>query len=132
MAMIIDCPVARVGRPWQDEEQNMRKAIAATVASSALLALTLPAAAFEWRARATNCEASRGELIARHLQCAVDPVVAPCGKIQAVHEDLGGVVRFEVLWLSGTRADVLVGPHEQELCILASRFISGRSMASVE
>ena len=110
----------------------MRNAIAAATAGIALLALAAPAGAFEWRADPINCEPSRGELIARHLQCKLDPVEAPCGKIRAVHEDLGGVARLEVLWLSGTKAEVLVGPHEQNLCILASRFISGRSLAAVE
>jgi hypothetical protein len=46
--------------------------------------------------------------------------------------DLGGLARFEVLWQSGTKAEVLIGPHEDQLCILASRFISGGSVASAE
>ena len=110
----------------------MRNAIAVATASLALWVLIAPAAAFEWRAGPVNCEASREQLIARHLQCRNDPVVAPCGKIQSVHEDLGGLARFEVLWLSGTMEEVLIGPREQELCIIASRFISGKSLASVE
>jgi hypothetical protein len=102
-----------------------------TLAASALvLALASPAQAFEWRAEVSHCEATRGELIARHLQCDRDPVVAPCGKIQAVGVDLGGLAQFEVLWQSGTKTLVLIGPHEDQLCILASRFVSGPSVAS--
>jgi hypothetical protein len=100
--------------------------------AAALLIVASPAAAFDWRAAPTNCEASLQQLVARHLQCQGDPVVAPCGKIKSVHAELGAVARFEVLWLSGTRAEVLVGPHEQQLCILASRFISSRDMASLQ
>ncbi len=59
-------------------------------------------------------------------------MVAPCGKIQAVGADLGGVARFEVLWRSGTTSEVLIGPHEDQLCILATRFVSGRNVASAE
>lgn len=102
------------------------------LAAVAVLITAGPTAAFEWRAAPTNCEGSLQRLIARHLQCTGDPVVAPCGKIETVHQDLGALARFEVLWRSGTRAEVLIGPHEQELCILASRFISGRSMASID
>jgi hypothetical protein len=103
------------------------------LAVSALgLALAGPAAAFEWRADVSHCEPTLGRLIARHLQCRTDPVVAPCGKIQAVRDELGGLARFEVLWLTGTRAEVLIGPHEDQLCILASRYIAGRSLASTE
>ncbi len=97
-----------------------------------MLIVAGPAAAFEWRAAPSNCEASLQQLVARHLQCKDEPVVAPCGKIETVHADLGAVARFEVLWLSGTRSEVLVGPHEEQLCILASRFISGRNMASID
>jgi hypothetical protein len=103
-----------------------------SILAAALLMIASPAAAFDWRPAPTNCEASLQQLVARHLQCKGDPVVAPCGKIQAVQADLGALARFEVLWLSGTRAEVLVGPHEQQLCILASRFISSRSMASIQ
>ena len=107
--------------------------IRTALAAAALgLALAGPAAAFEWRAEVSDCEPTLGRLIARHLQCRADPVAAPCGKIQAVEDDLGGLARFEVLWLSGTRAEILVGPHEDQHCILASRYISGRSMASSE
>jgi len=107
----------------------MRSAIAAIVL---ILAVASPAESFEWRAEISNCEPTRGQLIARHLQCERDPVVAPCGKIQAVGADLGGLARFEVLWKSGTRSEVLIGPHEDRLCILASRFISGGTVASAE
>src|SRR5918994_150825 len=100
----------------------MRSAFAAT---ALILAAASPAQSFEWRAGITNCEATRGQLIARHLQCERDPVVAPCGKIQAVNADLGGIASFEVLWKSGTRTEVLIGPHEDQLCILASRLIGG-------
>jgi hypothetical protein len=110
------------------EESKMRNAFAAT---ALILAVASPAAAFEWRAEVSHCEATRGELIARHLQCARDPVVAPCGKIQAVSADFGGLAQFEVLWQSGTKTEVLIGPHEDQLCILASRFVSGPSVASV-
>jgi hypothetical protein len=107
--------------------------IRSALAVSALgLALAGPAAAFEWRAEVSHCEPDLGRLIARHLQCRSDPVAAPCGKIQAVQADLGGLARFEVLWLSGTRAEVLIGPHEDQLCILASRYIAGRNVASTE
>jgi hypothetical protein len=58
--------------------------------------------------------------------------VAPCGKIQAVQGDLGGLAHFQVLWLTGTRAEVPIGPHEDQPCILPSRYIDGRSMASSE
>jgi hypothetical protein len=69
------------------------------------LGLTLagPAAAFEWRAEVSDCEPSLGRPIARHLQCRAEPVVAPCGKIQAVQGDLGGLARFQVPWLTGPR-----------------------------
>ncbi len=107
----------------------IRKALAATALG---LALAGPAAAFEWRAEVSHCEPTLGRLIARHLQCRADPLAAPCGKIQAVEDDLGGLARFEVLWLSGTRAEVLIGPHEDQLCILASRYVAGRSMASTQ
>jgi hypothetical protein len=96
------------------------------------LAFAGPAAAFEWRAEVSHCEPTLGKLIARHLQCRADPVAAPCGKIQAVQNDVGGLARFEVLWLSGTRAEVLIGPHEDQLCILASRTIASRSLASTQ
>jgi hypothetical protein len=107
----------------------MRNALAAT---ALVLAVASSAQSFEWRAAVSHCEASRGKLMARHLQCDRDPVEAPCGKIQAVGPDLGGVARFEVLWRSGTTAEVLIGPHEDQLCILATRFVSGRNLASVE
>jgi hypothetical protein len=107
--------------------------IRSALATCALgLALTGPAAAFEWRAEVSDCEPTLGQLIARHLQCRAEPVAAPCGKIQAVEDELGGLARFEVLWLTGTRAEVLVGPHEDQLCILASRYIAGRSLASTQ
>lgn len=107
--------------------------IRTALAVSALgLALTGPAAAFEWRAEVSHCEPTLGRLIARHLQCRADPVAAPCGKVQAVQDNLGGLARFEVLWLSGTRAEVLIGPHQDQLCILASRYISGRNLASTQ
>jgi hypothetical protein len=98
------------------------------------LGLTLagPAAAFEWRAEVSDCEPSLGRLIARDLQCRAEPVVAHCGQIQAVQGDLGGLARFRVLWLTGTRAEVLLGPHEDQLCLLASRYLDGRSMANME
>jgi hypothetical protein len=103
------------------------------LAASALgLVLAGPAAAFEWRAEVSHCEPTLGRLIARHLQCRADPVTAPCGKIQSVQGDLGGLARFEVLWLTGTRAEVLIGPHDDQLCILASRYIGRRSVASTE
>ena len=105
----------------------MRNACAASVL---ILALAGPAQAFDWRAEVSHCEATRGKLIARHLQCDRDPVVAPCGKIQAVGIDLGGLAQFEVLWKSGIKSLVLIGPHEDQLCILATRFISGPNMAS--
>jgi hypothetical protein len=111
------------------EESEMRSAFAAT---ALILAVASPAQSFEWRAAVSHCEPSRGQLIARHLQCERDPVVAPCGKIQAVSADLGGLARFEVLWKSGTRSEVLIGPHEGQLCILASRFISNGTVASAE
>jgi hypothetical protein len=107
----------------------MRSAFAAT---ALILGLASPAQPFEWRAEVSHCEPTRGELIARHLQCDLDPVVAPCGKIQAVGADLDDLARFEVLWKSGTRSEVLIGPHEGRLCILASRFISGGGIASAE
>ena len=81
----------------------MRSAIAAIVL---ILAVASPAQSFEWRAKVSHCEPTRSQLIARHLQCERDPVVAPCGKIQAVGADLGGLARFEVLWKSGTRSEV--------------------------
>jgi hypothetical protein len=98
------------------------------------LGLTLagPAAAFDWGPEVSDCEPTLGRVIARHLQCRAESVVAPCGKIQAVQGDLGGLARFQVLWLTGTRAEVPIGPHEDQLCILASRYIDGRSMASSE
>jgi len=103
------------------------------LAASALgLVLAGPAAAFEWRAEVSHCEPTLGRLIARHLQCRAEPVAAPCGKIQAVRDDLGGLARFEVLWLTGTQAEVLIGPHDDQLCILASRYIGRRSLASTE
>ncbi len=99
-------------------------------AGAAGLALAGPAAAFEWRADVSHCEPTLGRLIARHLQCQAEPVVAPCGKIKAVRDELGGLARFEVVWLTGTRAEVLIGPHDDQLCILASRYIAGRSLAA--
>jgi hypothetical protein len=30
------------------------------------------------------------------------------------------------------RAEVLIGPHEDQLCLLASRYLDGRSMANRE
>jgi len=102
----------------------------ACAAGALILALASPAQAFDWRAEVSHCEATRSKLMARHLQCERDPVVAPCGKIQAVGVDLGGLAQFEVLWQSGTKSLVLIGPHEGQLCILASRFVSGPSMAS--
>jgi hypothetical protein len=96
------------------------------------VALAGPAAAFEWRAEVRDCEPTLGRLIARHLQCTAQPVEAPCGKIRSVQGDLGGLARFEVLWLTGTRAEVLIGPHEGQLCILASRYIAGKSVASTQ
>lgn len=90
------------------------------------------AAAVEWRAAVSHCETDRGKLIARHLQCDRDPLTAPCGKIQAVHDDLGGLARLEVRWQSGSRAEILIGPHQDRFCILAQRFIAGRSMASTQ
>jgi hypothetical protein len=120
-------PSARDGA--SREESKMRSAIAAT---ALILGVASPAHSFEWRAEVSHCEPTRGKLIARHLQCELDPVVAPCGKIQAVSEDLGGLARFEVLWQSGTTSEVLIGPHEDQLCILATRFISGGSLASAE
>jgi hypothetical protein len=105
----------------------MRHALAAT---ALILAVASPAQSFEWLAGISNCEATRGQLIARHLQCDRNPVVAPCGKIQAVGADLGGLAQLEVLWQSGARCEVLIGPHQDQLCILASRFVSGPNMAS--
>ena len=107
----------------------MRNVLTAT---ALVLAVASPAQSFEWRAAVSHCEASRGQLLARHLQCDRDPVVAPCGKIQAVGADLGGVAQFDVLWRSGTTTQVLIGPHADQLCILASRFVSGRNLASAE
>ena len=107
----------------------MRSAFAAT---ALILAVASPAQSFEWRATVSHCAPTRGELIARHLQCERNPVVAPCGKIRAVGADLGGLARFEVLWKSGTRSEVLIGPHDGQLCILASRFISNGTVASAE
>jgi hypothetical protein len=104
----------------------------ALAACALCLLLAGPAAAFEWRAEVSHCEPTLARLIARHLQCREDPVIAPCGKIQAVKGDLGGLARFEVQWLTGARAEVLVGPHEDQLCILASRYLGGRSIASTK
>jgi hypothetical protein len=89
------------------------------------LTLIGPAEAFEWRAEVSHCEPTLGGLLARHLQCRHNPVGVPCGKIQVVRHDLGGLARFEVLWLTGTRTEVLVGQHDDRLCILASRYIAG-------
>ena len=107
----------------------MRDACAASVL---VLALASPAQAFEWRAKVSHCEKGRDELIARHLRCDSNPVVAPCGKIQAVGADLGGLAQFEVLWHSGTRSEVLIGPHDGQYCIVASRLISGPDLASAD
>jgi hypothetical protein len=107
----------------------MRSAFAAT---TLILAVASPAQSFDWRAEVSHCEPTRGQLVARHLQCERDPVVAPCGKIRTVGADLGGLAQFEVLWNSGTRSEVLIGPHEGRLCILASRFIAGGNVASAE
>ena len=107
--------------------------IRTALAVSALgLALAGDAAAFEWRAEVSHCEPTFGRLVARHLNCRADPVAAPCGKIQTVQDDLGGLARFEVLWLSGARAEVLIGPHEDQLCILASRYLGGGKLASTQ
>jgi hypothetical protein len=107
----------------------MRNALAAT---ALVVAVASPAQSFEWRAAVSHCEASRDQLLARHLQCDRDPVVAPCGKIRAVGADLGGVAQFEILWRSGTTSEVLIGPHDNQLCILATRFVSGRNLASAD
>ena len=104
----------------------------ACAAGALILALASPAQAFEWRAKVSHCAATRGELIARHLQCDRDPVVAPCGKIQTVGADLGGLAQFEVLWQTGVRSEVLIGPHEDQLCILATRLLSSPDLASVD
>ncbi len=107
--------------------------IRSALAACALgLTLAGPAAAFEWLAEVSDCEPSLGRPIARHLQCRAEPVVAPCGKIQAVQATLGGLTRFQVLWLTGARAEVLIGPHEDQLCLPASRYLDGRSMANRE
>jgi hypothetical protein len=74
-----------------------------------------------WRGEVSGCEPSFGRLIARHLQCRADPVAALCGKIRALRADLGGLTRFQVLWLTGTGAQVLIGLHEDQLSIMASR-----------
>jgi len=86
--------------------------------------LAAPAAAADTTPRISSCKPTVEKWLATHGR-----------KFTNGYVELGAFLFGELLWDSGTLAEVTVGPYfqlgaEPQICVLASRFVSGAAPAA--